>query len=1454
MNTRDEFLRRTKERLAKRVAFRCSVPDCRASTIGPTKVPEDPEGTTSVGVAAHITAASPGGPRYDPALTPKQRQGIENGIWLCQTHARQIDVDEDAFPAGLLREWKARAEKEAGKQIGRPGAVDGSSVSTAKAMARLRLRFRRSLEPHLAGGCLIPRPETRTVLDRLEDEEARLVILHGAAGIGKSAVLFELVEELENQGIPYLPLRLDRDAPSDSPEKFAASLDLPDSPGLVLARENPEGKSVLILDQMDALRWTSSHASEAWQVFQEVVDDALTQPTRIKIVVCCRTVDLEHDPQILAWVVNQRKLARKVRVEELSEDQVSAAVARVAGTDAFSKLRSREVALLRSPLHLTLWAELSSGREPSPNFMTAANLIDRFWATRYDDLAERDVPRSRAKEIFAQVVDAMGEGVSLSIPSWPLDASQAEREALTSLHILQISDDSTLPGFVSFCHQSYLDHLVARRLIEEIRSGSADLLDWLGERDRQTLFRREQLRLVLGSLREEAQPQYLATLRQILHAGDAVRFHLRLLVLQFFSQLRDLRFGEVEIVLELLEDPEWRPHVVDSVAVGSAPWVRAFAERGIIRRWLTSDQENLVDAALRLLRSVADKVGDLVAESLEPFEGSSSEWSQRCQRVLPFHAERDSDRLFQLRARLVRRGLDDADHVKWKNLHDSDFSRFTTLLECRLEAIAHGESGDPDRDLGGRLIAWSRLGEIEPLEEIEAPELEEAWRCLVPKTALALRRGREDRMFDGTTVESFKLDLEDHMPLLRLLQGLGRELLWRESSVPLEPPDNVPALPRLHETLLLAAIREGPPTEQHATQVIEWLQEDPTRLLLRFRQKDSPWSLSGAAVALASQHCSKAAFEGLQELILDYWEPWVTDRYRRYREWHLESALGVLCLPTQAGATAHHLLPCLPAERISADARRRIQQLERKFAGVSPVSFSGLDRGHSGTVSSPLDRDDRADRLSDQAWLELMVSDRVPPRQPGHLSRRVEGGFEESSVEMFASSLRRVTERQPERFARLALQIPSEAPIEYLRRIVDGLGLDSAPDHLGSDEKEHWSPASHTSLEAVLNLPRVRADALSDEGAMACAIGRLLKNHPDHPWSPDVLELLCTIAGEHPDPSPGSRPFAEANWSRGESDWLSTTAINSARGTAGWALERILWEQPDRLEDLAPAIESLVADPHPAVRVAAIGACAPVLKIDRATAVGWFIEATGALDSLLATRRALRFLRWTVLTETDLLEPTLRRMVASGNDAVARFGAHYSTVCHVMTGSLTELYELCRAGTEPQRTGVVDGALNLLQQAKHSKRAKQLLGNYLDDHGVSGQIARIAHPRKFADDFGLRLDDPFVVAFAKSEAFAKTPSLLLMSLEEQPGDLLPYAEVILSATRTFSETFAGQNGDQGITVSHAARKIPSLLLRLYSDSRDAAPEIHQACLDEWDLLLKRRVGGVYELSEKLDES
>lgn len=106
---RDDFKKPIKDALAKRVGFLCSNPNCRKLTIGAN---QENDKSTSIGIAAHITAAAVGGPRFDSSLSVDERTSIENGIWLCSNCAGLIDKDSARYSGSILKKWKKDAENE----------------------------------------------------------------------------------------------------------------------------------------------------------------------------------------------------------------------------------------------------------------------------------------------------------------------------------------------------------------------------------------------------------------------------------------------------------------------------------------------------------------------------------------------------------------------------------------------------------------------------------------------------------------------------------------------------------------------------------------------------------------------------------------------------------------------------------------------------------------------------------------------------------------------------------------------------------------------------------------------------------------------------------------------------------------------------------------------------------------------------------------------------------------------------------------------------------------------------------------------------------------------------------------------------------------------------------------------------------------------------------------------
>lgn len=106
--SRDEFNKSVKSLVSERAGYFCSM--CKVFTLSASR--NDPNKSVKIGIVAHITAASEGGPRYDKTLTSQQRKSTKNAIYLCENHASEIDKNKGIdFTVDELKSLKLAHEE-----------------------------------------------------------------------------------------------------------------------------------------------------------------------------------------------------------------------------------------------------------------------------------------------------------------------------------------------------------------------------------------------------------------------------------------------------------------------------------------------------------------------------------------------------------------------------------------------------------------------------------------------------------------------------------------------------------------------------------------------------------------------------------------------------------------------------------------------------------------------------------------------------------------------------------------------------------------------------------------------------------------------------------------------------------------------------------------------------------------------------------------------------------------------------------------------------------------------------------------------------------------------------------------------------------------------------------------------------------------------------------------------
>lgn len=222
MSQRDNFLKSTRDKLANMAGHSCSL--CNALTTGPTL---DGSNVSSMGVAAHITAAAPGpgAARYDDSMTPEERRSEANGIWMCQTHARLIDRDEKGFPVEeLLRIKRAHLNRKSRELLAGAkfsGKFDSAFSDATEAYNLLLASNKADLE-RLKRTRYWPPTDVSLEFSGLGSEDCfstreavgllkghRDLVLSAQPGMGKTSALLQLVEAAVNSNevvVLHVPL------------------------------------------------------------------------------------------------------------------------------------------------------------------------------------------------------------------------------------------------------------------------------------------------------------------------------------------------------------------------------------------------------------------------------------------------------------------------------------------------------------------------------------------------------------------------------------------------------------------------------------------------------------------------------------------------------------------------------------------------------------------------------------------------------------------------------------------------------------------------------------------------------------------------------------------------------------------------------------------------------------------------------------------------------------------------------------------------------------------------------------------------------------------------------------------------------------------------------------------------------------------------------------------------
>ena len=1264
-------------------------------------------------------------------------------------------------------------------------------------------RYLSLLRSQAISGTLLPRLETQTVQGRLKETSVKNgVLVTGEAGIGKSGVMLQVIEELLEAGGPVLAFRADRLEPTQLPDDIGKQIGLPGSPANVLAAVAQGRQCVLVIDQLDALSLASGRNTQLYDCVYGILLQAQAHPN-MRILLACRKFDLDNDYR-LRQLTEPDGVAEAVIVERLSHETVREVVARF-GLDAVS-LNLKQLDLLSVPLHLKLLSELLADAEIRRlNFETAQDLYERFWEYKQQVIRQRLGQPVRWTQVIYGLCDYMHERETLSAPEIVVDDWNNDASAMVSENVLVFENKR-----YSFFHEGFFDYAFARRFA----GGSQSLLDLLVSGE-QRLFRRAQVRQILLYLRETEFDRYIAEVTEVLSSSD-VRFHIKQVIFALLADLTEPMLAEWDVLSRFagkdFSDPITRQAWV---TVRRPSWFRLVDQLGLVQQWLNDPSEAFVDQTILLLRVIQRELPDRVAELVEPCVGRSERWNKRLLHLAVWGDWSRGRRFLELMLRLIDEGLlDDAQGPVAVN---SDFWSLSYRLQythqswgCevaghffnrRRQLSLHSCQPNPFDDLSGTISdsqsaegILSKLAKGAPDSFVREvlPFIEEVLNDCVSKEAGELLR---DPIWSHRIFQSW-YGIE-HALLNSMVIALS-ELAIQHPDEYRSVIDHLLDLP--FETIQYLVIRSlASNGTQFADEGIKQLCKSPEHL--RIGYSSNPHWASRQLIEAVTPHCSDEKLKELEILLLGY-----------YTDWERTASGG-----HQYGYAQLTLLSGIVSDRRSEEVSARLEELRQKFGGQDPAPPMLMKAQR---VQSPIPPD-LVEKMTDEEWLSAVSQHDADERELTGDGRFI-GGADELSHD-----LEERVKQDPERFGELVLKFPDDTNPLYFGAVlrgINGTGLD---------------------IETVV---RVCERCHGIEGK---SVGRYIcdpiASSAKSELPPEALNLVTWYATEDPDPeeelwriqaSPGQEYYY-----RGDP---SENGINTNRGRAAHAMASLIEADGGRITHFRPALERMVQDPSIAVRSCVAQALIAVLRHDRDLAVELFQQLCDTEEALLQTRFIERFLFFALQTHFQELSNILERMVTSSVPDVASVGGRQACLAALDLEEAADLAELCLSGSEAQKIGAAQVMAANVMTATCRSYCEEALARLFNDPSDAVRAEAADCFRRFQ---GSQLEgyDDLIARFVASDAFASNTFPLLVALERTTAKL---PEITLSACKRFIDIAGLAAGDIQTSEAGDANTVIKLTLRTYQQGSDEA--LRARCLDLIDKLMQNGAYGIHDALEEFE--
>jgi hypothetical protein len=881
----------------------------------------------------------------------------------------------------------------------------------------------------------IDRLELQTLIERIDSNERSTTLLLGTPGSGKTALLAVLGRRLQEKGYDLLAIKADK-LPStiQNAEDLKTHLELPLHVDKCLLKVAETGKTILLIDQMDALSEIVDLKSERLNILLDLIQNVSSFPG-LHIVSSSRWFEFKHDTRL-----------NTIQAEQLELMPISWADVEVVLNETGIKaasLTQEARQLLAVPLHLKLFLDILS-RNPSLDFsFTLQGLLEAIW--------QEKVLKMDGISGKSELIQILSQRMIDDEDYWvPRALADDYKDSLVALEREEILVPDEVGLRVGFRHQTYFDFSKARHFAQ----GGEKLTEHVLARQ-DGLFIRPILLSSLDYLRGADPSNYHKELLAIWNHPD-LRTHLRSLLTEYLAALESPDIIEIKCLLPLLADDTKMNRALFAMA-GSTGWFRTIKDAQLADI-MSRQPETAQGCAPILIQALSFARSDVLGLMENCWLTNAcydkltlsvlqylKEWDEHAVDIVCLVAARTNDWSIshigeivsqtkpELASKIVRADLDrklldaEKEDAKQPVLHPPSANA------SQEERDVYSMSNDPLKNQNQLLetdLGWYELSTI--AESAPKSFLINVWPWFIKVLTIITKEGHpfvleyhDDHNLGTILDRSYS---REHQPVTALKDAI--ELLAENDPVSFldffRINENSEYL-AVHRLLCRGLHKLVP---QYPIIILEYLIADPRRLVIG--DFNDCHKESRSLIAGVSPYLKKTELERLERAVLNWNryhsvdETWTADDRLKRLKWNRQHRL--------------RLLRAFPEDCLSEKTKRLRMEEERAFPMLRDwdSQFSGVH-----TVGGAMTKDDM-EKAKDDEIVNLFdeLNDNTGwdhPRHQWKMDRHV-GGVIQTSRELGSFA-----ETQPERAVALLSRFKSGLQETPAGAIIEGLAKGSYP-------------------------------------------------------------------------------------------------------------------------------------------------------------------------------------------------------------------------------------------------------------------------------------------------------------------------------------------------------------------------------------------------------------------------